>query len=465
MRAAIYARISADKTGKEAGVDRQIRECTELAERLGWTVTATYVDNDLSAFSGVRRPRFEAMLADMERGQFEGLLAYHTDRLYRSPVDLEGLIEIAEKVGLKFETVNSGQIDLSTSAGRMVARILGSVSRQESEHHAERRRLANRERAIAGEWRKEGSRPFGYTKDGEPLEPEATMIRTAVTEILGGKSLHAVARDWQDTGVTTVRGAQWSNLHVRRVLQNAVIAGLRVHRGEIVGQGTWEAIVPESTWRGLVAFLSNPSRKNAVAFERRYLLSGVAICGTCEKPLYGAYPHGRSRPMVYVCKSGSHVGRNAADLDEYVELAVLAYLAEEGLGSAIRQSENRVDLAELRAERAALVESKDQLATLLRKRILDMAGVERESVILADQIAEIDRKLSDSVTVHPLVAILAEDNEDPATIDLDTLVDRWVRASMDRKGKAIKSLFEVKVNPTKQGQRKFDDQAVDLNWH
>src|SRR6478609_4559422 len=177
MRAAVYTRISEDHTGQGLGVTRQLEDCTALADRLGWDVVARFDDNDISAYNGKHRPGFEALLDAMKRGEVDALICWHTDRLYRSMKDLERLIEIADVAGVQIRTVNGGDLDLSNSSGRMLARILGSVSRQESEHHAERRKAANLQRAAAGEWCATGNRPYGYTKTGEPLEPEASLLR------------------------------------------------------------------------------------------------------------------------------------------------------------------------------------------------------------------------------------------------------------------------------------------------
>ena len=54
--AAIYARISSDQDGTTLGVQRQLEDCRKLAADLGWQVVDEYVDNDLSAYSGKRRP-------------------------------------------------------------------------------------------------------------------------------------------------------------------------------------------------------------------------------------------------------------------------------------------------------------------------------------------------------------------------------------------------------------------------
>ena len=57
--AGIYVRISQDRGGAGLGVERQEEDCRALAQRLGWAVVEVYCDNDLSAFTGKRRPDYE----------------------------------------------------------------------------------------------------------------------------------------------------------------------------------------------------------------------------------------------------------------------------------------------------------------------------------------------------------------------------------------------------------------------
>ena len=77
-------------------------------------------------------------------------------------------------------------------------------------------------------------------------------------------------------------------------------AGLRIYQGKVVGHGEWQPLVDADTHRGLVAYLSDPTRANAFAFERRHMGSGVYRCGVCGGLLYAAYP--RRGMMVYRCK-------------------------------------------------------------------------------------------------------------------------------------------------------------------
>jgi site-specific DNA recombinase len=73
--AAVYVRISQARDGEHAGVDRQRDDCLALAERQGWTVGEVYTDNDRSAYDGKPRPDYVRMLADIEAGRVDGVIA------------------------------------------------------------------------------------------------------------------------------------------------------------------------------------------------------------------------------------------------------------------------------------------------------------------------------------------------------------------------------------------------------
>ena len=70
-RAAIYCRISDDKRGDGAGVNRQRADCQALAERAGYAAVGVYVDNDISAFSGKVRPRYAEMCQAVKDGEVD----------------------------------------------------------------------------------------------------------------------------------------------------------------------------------------------------------------------------------------------------------------------------------------------------------------------------------------------------------------------------------------------------------
>ena len=151
MLASIYCRISRDRVGAGLGVATQEADCRELARKLGWTIVTVHTDNDLSAHSGRRRPGYEALLTEIRAGEIGGVLAWHTDRLHRSPVELEAYVTACETHGVVTHTVKAGQLDLSTASGLMVARILGATARHEVDHMIERQKRAKKRSAEAGQ--------------------------------------------------------------------------------------------------------------------------------------------------------------------------------------------------------------------------------------------------------------------------------------------------------------------------
>jgi site-specific DNA recombinase len=72
--AAIYARISQDRTGEALGTRRQVADCQAEAERRGWPVAEVYVDDDISAYSGKHRPAYARMLDDIRDGRIDAVI-------------------------------------------------------------------------------------------------------------------------------------------------------------------------------------------------------------------------------------------------------------------------------------------------------------------------------------------------------------------------------------------------------
>ena len=251
-RAAIYARISDDRDDTGLGVARQESDCRARVETEGWDLVGTYIDNDISAFSGRPRPRWEALVADVRSGQVDRIVCWAADRLTRSLRELEDLVELLNETGVRIIALKDGEYDLSTSGGRMIARILGSVARQESERKSERQRRKAEEIALTGRPGGGGTRAFGYEDDAVTINPtEATAIRDAAVRILAGETLNSILKDWHARGIESVMGGSMSATSFRRMMISPRIAGLRAFRGQIIGDAAWPAILDRDTWEKL----------------------------------------------------------------------------------------------------------------------------------------------------------------------------------------------------------------------
>ncbi len=175
-RAAIYARISKDKVGAGLGADRQQDDCRELAGRLGWTVAEVFTDNDISAYSGKPRPAYRGMLEAIRAGRVDAVIAWHNDRLHRSPRGLEAFIDLVECSGVRVTVVSGGDYDLTTPEGRFTARIVGAAARKESEDRSRRVRRKHLELAEQG-------RPASHFGWGVRNEAERELVREAAGRV------------------------------------------------------------------------------------------------------------------------------------------------------------------------------------------------------------------------------------------------------------------------------------------
>lgn len=354
--AAVYVRISQDRGGAGLGVARQEEDCVALCDRLGWKVGEVFVDNDVSAYSGKPRPAWTRLLEDVRAGAVDAVAVWHVDRLTRSPLELEGVIDLADRHGLKLATV-TGEVDLATPTGRMVARILGATARQEAEHKGERQKRQRRQSAEAGHPNGGGTRPYGYNDDRVTVKrDEAVVIREAAHRALSGESLSSIARDFADRGITTPAGGKWQPRTLRRLLASARISGRREHSprrsgdngtrpllGEIVADAVWPAIItPEESDR-LRALFSDPDRQRfSPATGRKYLLSGILRCGKCGGSMCGRPRSGVPR---YVCpnlpgtETCGGTATNAERTDDRVRDLVLVALSSPEMGDRLRERE------------------------------------------------------------------------------------------------------------------------------
>jgi site-specific DNA recombinase len=459
QRAAIYCRISEDRTGAGLGVERQREDCEALARRIGAEVVSLYTDNDVSAYSGRARPGYVALLDGIRAGSVDVVLAWHEDRLHRSPRELEDYIDACAPGEVATRFVQAGELDLVTASGRMTARIRGAVSRAESEHKAERVRRAQLQAARAGRWLG-GARPYGWNvhPDGSATlnTAEAREVRRACEAILSGASIGGMVADMNARGLTTATGRPWNHTSLRQVVRRPRNAGLSVLHGEVLGKLTWPAIVSETTWRGVCAVLDDPARIRSTSNRVRHLLAGIATCGApgCGLPLKSASMTTRTPGVyrkVYRCDAtgGGHVARDVRAVDEHVVGVLLGVLAKPQSAPA------------LAVPGAPSAESMRLEAVALRAQMGEAADLFGESKITGAQLAKITGRLQERLddaeagmarAARGTALAPFRKGRDPESV--------WKSLSMDRKRDVIRELMTVTVLPSGRRGKVYDPELV-----
>lgn len=456
-KAAIYCRISRDPEGLRAGVDRQEEDARALATRQGYEITHVYVDNDVSASTLSRKPRpeYAAMMKAAKEGAFSAIVAYSNSRLTRRLRELEDLLDLHGKHGIKFLTVVSGEDDLSTADGRMTARIKASVDAGEAERAGERIARAHLQRAREGKVN-HGARPFGWQDDKVTLHPtESALIRTAITDIVDGVALREIARRWNGDGVMTARGNHWDHRSVRQLLRGPRLAGWKVHRGQIVRdtagqpvQGVWEPLVsPEDYERLQVALSGRHGRSTGRRGARRYLLSGIARCGTCGARMYGAPV---KAGHAYTCRGGGGAEPHTMSIagigaDETVSEVVVARLRQVG---------------DLEAPPLDDFDGSERLAAIPIKIAELMTAYNDGTLSAAVVFPQVEALESEQVTLSAARQRHIVATTRPSHIDVETFDE----AEVDRRRAIIEELLEaVVIAPSRKGAR-WDPDRITYVW-
>ncbi|MEI7779497.1 MAG: recombinase family protein [Actinomycetes bacterium] len=336
--AAIYARVSQDREGDGLAVARQLEDCRAEAERRGWQVFDEYVDDDVSAYSGKRRPEYERMLADIRERRVDGVMAWALDRLNRQPILQEQLVQVCVAAGVEDLVTIHGDVNLRTGNGLLMARIVGAVAAEESD--AKSRRLKRKFLQLAQEGKSKGggTRPYGMNDDRVTLNRhEAEVIKVLADRFLAGESLVSITRWLQDSGEHTVTGKEWRTTTVRNLLLSPRISGRREHHGEIIGTAVWPATITVAKHDKIRAILQSPERAVRRS-PRRYLLSGMLRCGLCGSTMVS---RARDNTRRYVCaKNPDNLGCGrmsivAAPVEALIAESVLIRLDTPALAKAL----------------------------------------------------------------------------------------------------------------------------------
>ncbi|MGY4103398.1 recombinase zinc beta ribbon domain-containing protein [Nocardia sp. R16R-3T] len=241
-------------------------------------------------------------------------------------------------------------------------------------------------------------RAYGWESNGRTVFPaEAEEINRWAAYLLDTDAntpptRKGLAEDLQRRGVSTVSGAAWSPVVIRRALVAPRMIGHRFNdAGELV-PADMDPILERETWDALRGILLDPAlQKYTPARSTVYLLSeALARCDKCASPMVHA--SNGNRPAVYTCGAsiGGCTGMTIrADLIEAdITERVLARLTDPKYRRQLARAMAKAGTAD--DQRAVLADLEDRLAQLgtdYADRAIDratmLAGTERARANIA----------------------------------------------------------------------------------
>lgn len=453
-RGIAYARQSEDDSD---GIERQLEDCRDLAQRYNVEIIRVVTDNDVSASKRKPRPGYDGeLIPAIESGEADVILAQTQDRLLRKPVEMEHLIDLVQRMGDTVDIfLHRATMDLSNANGRAMARQAAVWARLEVEQKAERRVRAEQARALKGQ--PPLRRAFGYEKGGMTVRPEeAALVRRAFDMHLAGSSVASIVRMLDEAGLPTAYGSPtWSRRGVTHVLRNARYAGIRTYYSTEVCAGIWPAIITREEYEKSIALLDDPTRKTTTGNARQHLGTGLFLCGPCREAgndpntIRVTSPSARRKASrAYTCKKYHHVSRHQERVDFMVEEAVRELLGRPD--AALLLTRDMADVAPLMVEADAI---KTKIARAQRDyddEKIDADDLRRVKQRRSAELAEVERKIA-AATRRSRLAQLANTVDPVAAYD---------DAEVDMKREVIDALMTVVLLPGKPGRVPFDPVTV-----
>ncbi len=351
-RTVAYVRVSTEDQVEYSPGAQAVR-CRDYAGLHDLGAVEVVADEGFSG-KNLERPGMRRLLARVDSDEITHVVVWRLDRLSRDVGDLSQLIRRFELHCVAVHSVNEGQVDLTTAAGRMQIGIHGVFAQFYREHIVENVKMSMRQLAEAGHWLNRA--PTGYSMVGGALVPnELGPLVVRMFELrAGGSSYPAIASD-VGIGYSTVR----------HILEN------RVYLGEVRLRDEWfpgihEPLVSPHLFAAAHR-AHQPGRRRG-----RDVLSGRVRCGLCRQVATVDYNE-RGRPF-YRCKhrgSGcAQPARSALGLAKAAVLGLRVVSEDLRLQDAIRAELRRTfdDNSETRAagrRRSALVSLRAKQRKLL----------------------------------------------------------------------------------------------------
>jgi site-specific DNA recombinase len=378
-----YLRASKDRYGNSKSVkDQSVDFDGSLAAHPTWAQAGMFKDNNRSAsrFATRDREAFVLLVAAIEAGQVDIVWLWEFSRQQRRLKVFAELRDLCRERGVQWYIHTAGRVfDLNNSADRIYLGFAALMAEEEAELLSDRSRRSVRSNLRTG--RPHGRAPWGYRRVydertrallRQEADPQtAKYVREIKRRVAAGDSYDLIAKDLTGRVLTPNGGETWAATEVRRISLNPVYIGKRAYtRGKqkdeqgkpLTGlhDGMWKPLIDEEThWACVRRSEMPPTRQWTKASKAKYLLTGIALCGSCQGrigPAKRPMPNDPDR-LVYYCRDAGCVAIEMTMLDAYVLVLLEDQLSRPQVWEYLASRASSAEAQMARDEAAKLRES------------------------------------------------------------------------------------------------------------
>ena len=284
----LYLRVSTEDQAREGfSLPEQKERLEAFCKFKGYEIIDYYQDAGISAKTGNHRPEFERLKDDIKSRKINTIVSLKLDRITRSIYDWENLITFLDENDAYLDCAND-EINTTTANGKMISRLLMSVSQNEIERTSERTKIG-----LAGAI-KSGHiphiAPLGYKHEDKRLVIDYSTkdIVVRIFELYyDGYSYQKISNLFNEEQV--LGKYNWRDSTIQNILQNEIYKGDFVHgkrtKNPIYYKDVVEPIVSKELWEDCQV----QKKKNSRSYQRTltYLYLQKLKCPKCNRILGG----------------------------------------------------------------------------------------------------------------------------------------------------------------------------------
>ena len=284
----LYMRVSTEDQAREGfSLPEQKERLDAFCKFKGYEIIDYYEDAGISVKTGNHRPEFERLKDDIKAKRINTIVALKLDRITRSIYDWENLMSFLDDNNAYLDCVND-EINTTSANGKMISRLLMSVSQNEIERTSERTKVG-----LAGAI-KNGhiphQAPLGYKREDKKLVIDYST-KDIVVRIFdmyyNGLSYKKISNILNAEHI--LEKNNWRDSTIVGILENEIYKGDFVHGRKTKSPTYYENVVEPIISKEMWADCQVQKKKNSRSYQRTltYLYLQKLKCPKCGRILGG----------------------------------------------------------------------------------------------------------------------------------------------------------------------------------